>query len=76
MAKYKNYQSILDTALGEYAEQGFSLKEVGDHILELSFKGKGIANFSSSGATFDGIKEECQDYLRLLKENDDDKESN
>lgn len=63
MAKYTGKQSVLDEALGEYAQAGFKLVEPDDHILELYFKDKRIAVLNQSVATFSVIREGCKNYL-------------
>ena len=54
--------------LGEYADQGFSLEEDGDHTLLLYFKDldKEIATFSQLGPTEHQLRETCRQYLARL----------
>ena len=66
MATYTGKQSLLDEALGKYAEYGFRLVEPNDHVLELWFKDKRIAVYNQTKATFDDIKEGCENYLKSI----------
>lgn len=63
MATYTGAQSLHNAALGEYADYGFSLREDGDHILELSFKDKVIARLNQTKVTIPIIQEGCHNYL-------------
>ena len=63
MAQYTGKQSILNEALGEYADYGFSLEEPDDHVLELWFKDKRVAVYYQTTATFDIIKQGCRNFL-------------
>ena len=62
MAKYTGKQSVLDEALGEYADCGFQLVEPDDHFTELWFKDKKIAIYNQTMATFEIIQEGCKNY--------------
>jgi hypothetical protein len=44
----------------EFRAQGLSVKEDGDHILELRKEGKVIARFSQTGVTLDNILKEVE----------------
>lgn len=50
--------------LGEYAELGFSTKEIDDHFLELWFKDKLIARYNQEKVTADIIRQGCHNYLK------------
>ena len=63
MAKYTGKQSVLDTALGSYINDGFSLTEPDDHLLELWFKDKRIAVYNQTKATIPIIREGCKNFL-------------
>ena len=39
----------------EWSEQGISLHEVGDHVLELWYQGQLLARYSQTGATVGNI---------------------
>jgi len=69
MAKYTGTQSVLDEALGEYANCGFKLVEPDDHLLELWFKDKRIAVLNQSTATIEVIQEGCKNYLASILRN-------
>ena len=58
--------NILDAVLGEYADEGFKLREDGDHTVELCFKDKVITYFSQVGTTVENIRGNCQRYLDSL----------
>lgn len=66
MRQYTGKQSVLDEALGEFKDYGFSLVEPDDHLLELWFKGKRIAVYNQTKATFDIIKKGCKNYLENI----------
>ena len=63
MVKYTSKQSILDEALGEYTQYGFSLVEPDDHLLELWFKDNRLAIYNQPKATPEIIQEGCKNYL-------------
>ncbi len=68
MAQYTGKQSILDQALGEYAQYGFKLVEPDDHFTDLYFKDKRIARFNQTKVTFEIIRNNCKTYLiNILK---------
>jgi len=52
--------------LGDYADLGFSLKELGDHFLELYFKEDKIADFNQACASPELIRLICQSYKDSL----------
>lgn len=64
MPKYEGMQSILNEITGKYAELGFRLYEVDDHILALDYMDMPIAQFSSRRATIPKIREACDRYLK------------
>lgn len=66
MAIYKNKQSVLDEALGEYADCSFSLVEPDDHLLELWFKDHRIAVYNQTKVTYEIIQEGCKNYLASI----------
>ena len=63
MVQYTGKQSIWDEALGEYAQQGFSLVEPDDHLLELWFKDTKVATYNQAKATIEIIREGCKSHL-------------
>lgn len=67
MATYKGMQSILTASLGDYAEQGFSLYQLDDHVLALDHKDDSVCTFSAEGATIPKIRQECQRHLEGKK---------
>lgn len=56
----------LNDILGEYTSIGFSLKETGDHVLELRFKDRVIARLNQTRATPEIILEGCRNYTANL----------
>ena len=56
-------QETMKACLGDYDHIGFTLIE-NEHFLDLCFMGKHVGYFSSVGATVQGIREACQEYLR------------
>lgn len=66
MASYTNKQSVLDAALGEYADYGFRLEEPDDHFTVLYFKDKRIATYNQQRVTIPVIQEGCKNYLASL----------
>ena len=66
MAKYTGKQSILDEVLGEYADCGFKLEEIGDDELVLYFKDKKIATYNQIKVTIEIIREGCKNYLASI----------
>ena len=66
MAIYTGKQSILDEALGEYAQAGFRLEEPDDHFTDLYFKDKRIARFNQTKITIEIIREGCENYLASI----------
>jgi len=65
MAEYKNAQSILNAALGDYQQQGFRLVEPDDHTLVLYHDDYRVCTFSASGADIPTIRAACDIYLRF-----------
>ena len=66
MARYTGKQSVLDEALGEYADYGFRLVEVGRNVLVLYFKDKLIATYYQPRVTIEIIREGCRNYLKSI----------
>ena len=66
MAIYNNRQSVLDEALGEYANLGFRLVKNENDDLELYFKDKLIATYFQQRATIEIIREGCRNYLKSI----------
>ena len=58
-------KTMLAAVLGEYADEGFKLREDGEDV-ELCFKDKFIAYFSQVGTTVENIRGNCQRYLDSL----------
>jgi hypothetical protein len=67
MAEYTGFQALLNGALGEYKDAGFRLTEPDDHTLYLLYHDKLVVPFSSTGATFDGIRRACQTFLDRIR---------
>jgi len=68
MRTYVGKQSVLDEALGEFKDFGFSLVEPDDHLLELWFKDKRIAVYNQTAWTdkrpmIEIIREGCKNFL-------------
>ena len=66
MVKYTGKQSILDSALGEYADLGFRLEEPDDHVTNLYFKDKLIFTYLQNKVTAQIISEDCRSFMNLL----------
>ncbi|KKK84102.1 hypothetical protein LCGC14_2786740 [marine sediment metagenome] len=66
MAKYTGKQSVLDEALGGYADCGFKLAEPNDHVLLLFFKDKQIATYNQTTTTYEILQEGCKTYLTSI----------
>ena len=66
MATYTSKQSVLDEALGEFKDYGFRLEEFNDDEFILYFKDKQIARYYQTKATFDIIKQGCENYLKSI----------
>ncbi len=67
MTTYIGKQSVLNEALGEYAEFGFRLEEPDDHVTILYFKDKQIAVYNQSKLTYEILHEGCRNYLKSLE---------
>ena len=63
MAQYTGKQSVWNEALGEYAQQGFSLVEPDDHLVELWHNKKRITVFNQAKATIPIIRDGCKNFL-------------
>jgi len=63
MAQYKNKESVLKSALGEYYGLGFRLIEPSDHVTELYHLNKCIARYNPTKLTFVELQKGCQAYL-------------
>lgn len=59
-------EDMLNAALGEYTDYGFILKEPNDHILEIYFKDKRVAELNQDKASIPIIHECCRNYLRSI----------
>ena len=66
MRKYTGKQSVLDEALGEYKDLGFSLTKLDCLSIELWFKAKRIAVYNWDKVTFDIIREGCANYFKAI----------
>ena len=66
MARFTGLKGLWEAALGPYLEQGFSLKEVDDHFLELYFKDKKICIFNQAAVTILTLHKACQDFLEEM----------
>lgn len=55
-------QEVLKSALGNWADKGYSLNEPDDHILELLFEGKVIARFNAQTVTYQVISNTISEY--------------
>jgi len=67
MPQYTGKQSMLDAALGEFKDYGFSLVEPDDHTTELYHNGKGIAIYWQTKLTIPVLHEGCQNYLKSIE---------
>jgi len=68
---YTGKQSLLDAALGDYADYGFSLTEPDSHVTELYFKDKKIASFNQTRLTIPVLLEECRIFLQSISAGDE-----
>lgn len=59
MAVYQGEQSLLDAALGSCRPCGFSLHNVGNHVLALRFRGIDVDSFDLLTVTISEIRERC-----------------
>ena len=66
MATFTGKQSIIEAALGEFKDYGFSLQEVGDHFTELYFKDKLIATYNQDSLTISLLHEGCRNFLKSM----------
>ena len=66
MATYNNKQSVLDEALGIYADYGFILKEPDDHFTELFFKDIRVGIYVSQNLTIETIRESCRKFFERM----------
>lgn len=53
-------------ALGKYADMGFTLAELDDHLLELGFKDAKVARFLQEYTSIRVIRNACLQYLGSL----------
>lgn len=52
--------------LGKFAQRGFTLEHPdGDQIVTLNHQGELVARFSQTGATEQGLQEECARHLAM-----------
>jgi len=49
--------------LGEYADQGYWVKEYDDHVVAVGYKDKEIAAFSQTSATTEALRDACQRHM-------------
>ncbi len=63
---YTGKQSVLDGALGDYKDFGFSLIDSEDHLAELYFKDKLIATYDLHTASVEIIRTGCKNYLAAI----------
>lgn len=56
-------------ALGEYADEGYYLKEYGDHDVTVCFKEKELATFSQVAATREELQAVCKRHQDRLNGN-------
>ena len=54
--------------LGEYADQGYWLKEYEDHVITVGYKDKEIAAFSQMSATPEMLKGAAERHQAQLRE--------
>ena len=66
MAIYSGKRSILNAALGEFADYGFRLEAPDDHIAELHFKDKCIARYNQDKLTIPVLHEDCRNFLKNI----------
>jgi hypothetical protein len=52
--------------LGEYADQGYWVKEYDDHIVTVGYKDKEIAAFSQIGTTPEMLRDACKRHMVQL----------
>ena len=64
MATYIKKQNILDAALGDLSNFGFTLIEPDDHFTELYFKDKKIATYNQSKLTIEILRQDCRNFLK------------
>ena len=65
---------VQEEALGEYAQQGFTLENDGDIAVHLIHEGERVASFSQMGATKESLRDECCLHL-VMKHGQAAKES-
>ena len=52
--------------LGEYADQGYWVKEYDDHVIAVGYKDKEIAAFSQIGTTPEMLQAACKRHMAQL----------
>ncbi len=63
MPQYLGKQSVMDEALGEYRDLGFSIKEPDAHTIEVYFKDKRIAVYFQMKVTIETLRAGCKNYV-------------
>ena len=66
MAIFTNKKNLMDEALGEFKDFGFSVQEPDDHFTDLYFKDKRIARYYQEKVTIDIIRDDCRNYLKNI----------
>lgn len=61
-------ENIEREILGEYADQGYWLKEYDDHIVTVGYKDKEIAAFPQMATTPEMLKGACERHQARLRE--------
>ena len=59
-------QTISRNPLGDYAEMGYHLKELDDHITEVLFKDSHVNYFNQSGAQPEALQKACRNHWDRL----------
>jgi len=67
MSQYKDLQSLLNAALGDYQNHGFRLYGNTDDGTALFFKDVFVTRFGNN-ATIPAIQEACREYLKSLSQ--------
>jgi len=67
MAVYTGGQSIVDAALGQYRNLGFSLVEAADHRLALRYKGVELERYNQLTITVETIRRQCHVFQTFVE---------
>jgi len=59
-------RSIELEILGEYADEGYWLKEYDDHVITVGYKDMEIAAFSQAVATPEALREACARHMARM----------